>query len=173
MSLARKYYYFPASSLTCKHFLIHVRIECSCSGEHDGGVEVPEDAGHGVGRVLQGVGPAGQGVEGGEDTGALLPDIAGVVRDVSQDEAVVLSHPGAGAGGLDQLDGDLAELLDGGLDPGRYLGVLGVVDGAPRVGGQGLVVGGDMVSQTSQLAWSLRQGCVSCSDPSLPGVGCG
>ena len=98
-------------TLTSKDLFISVSIKCPGRGEHDGGVEVAEDPGHGVGGVLQGVGPAGQGVQGGQHVGAFLSNIASVVRDISQDKTVILCHL-TRSSRLDQLDSDLSQVLD-------------------------------------------------------------
>jgi hypothetical protein len=49
--------------LTCKSFISFIRIESSGSGEEDGGVQISDDAGNRVGRVLQRVGSGAGSVQ--------------------------------------------------------------------------------------------------------------
>ena len=59
------------SWLTGKGFVSFIGIESSGGGKEDGGVEVSDDAGHGVGRVLEGVGSSTGSVQGRQNVGAL------------------------------------------------------------------------------------------------------
>ena len=49
-----------------------VGVEGSRGGEHDGGVQVADDAGNGVGGVLQRVSAGVGSVQRGEDVGTLI-----------------------------------------------------------------------------------------------------
>ena len=51
-------------TLTSKDLFISVSIKCPGRGEHDGGVEVADDARHGVGSVFQRVCALIGGIQG-------------------------------------------------------------------------------------------------------------